>query len=216
MIQFKKTLAQLCVTGLFFMTTSIALAHTFNDVPSDAWYFDYIDTLVNDEYYQGIIDTAEYFRPGDPINRAELVKMIITAIDGLYSYEAPARPTFKDVPDNTWYYKYVEAAVQLGIVSGYTDEEGNLTGEFGPSNLVNRAEAAKIIVKAFQLPIVSHFSHPFPDVSENDWFYDYIVAAYNQGVISGYENGMFTPGDSVTRAQIAKMIILGNPIPQIN
>ncbi|MBU1911611.1 S-layer homology domain-containing protein, partial [Patescibacteria group bacterium] len=32
-----------------------------------------------------------------------------------------------------------------GLVSGFADEDGNLTGLFGPSDPVTRAEIAKIV-----------------------------------------------------------------------
>ncbi|GAF67268.1 unnamed protein product, partial [marine sediment metagenome] len=82
------------------------------------------------------------------ITRAELAKSLIIKIDGLADYEAPATPTFDDVPADAWYYDYVEAAVQLGIVSGYTDAAGNLTGLFGPGDTVNRAAMVKVVITA--------------------------------------------------------------------
>ena len=49
---------------------SVVFAQTFNDVPTDAWYYDYVEQLVND----GVIDVNDNFRPNDALNRAELVK----------------------------------------------------------------------------------------------------------------------------------------------
>ena len=86
----------------------------------------------------------------------------------------------------SWYYDYVEAAVQLGIVSGYTDAAGNLTGMFGPGDTTNRAAATKILVNAFAVPTTLTPAAPFSDVPESAWFYDYVTTAYNQSILDGY------------------------------
>lgn len=209
MIKLNNLYIFLGITISIFLFLPLVLAQTFNDVSTEAWYFDYVEEMVE----KGVVDAGGNFRPDDPINRAELVKIVITAIDGLSYYEAPARPTFDDVSINAWYYNYIEDATQLDIVKGYTDEAGNLTRKFGPSNDVTRAEAIKIIIRAFGYSIYpSPVALPFSDVSKNAWYYDYISTAYNQNIISGYENGMFGPNDNVTRAQISKIVINAWPI----
>lgn len=202
-LKLKRAVATLAAGALFASSAGIAIAQTFNDVPTDAWYYNYVEQLVDD----GVIDAADNYRPADALNRAELVKIAITAIDGLAGYEAPATPTFDDVAADAWFFDYVEAAVQLGIVNGYTDANGNLTGMFGPGDTVNRAAATKILVNAFSVPTDLTPGSSFPDVVTGDWFHDYVVTAYNQSVLDGYDNGFFGPGDPVTRAQVAKLTV---------
>ncbi|WP_370221668.1 S-layer homology domain-containing protein [Cytobacillus sp.] len=50
------------------------------------------------------------------------------------------------------------------------------------------------------------FANGFPDVSEDNRFYDEIMYLSNEGIISGYPNGRFTPGEKVTRAAAAIML----------
>ena len=199
----KRVLATASTLALLVTNGGVALAQTFKDVPTDAWYYDYVEQLVDD----GVVDAGNAFRPNDSLNRAELVKIVITAIDGLADYEAPATPTFDDVPTNAWYYDYVEAAVQLGIVEGYKNAQGNLTGKFGPSDIVNRAAATKILVNAFSVPTTLSPASKFSDVKSGAWFYDFVVTAYNQSILDGYANGKFGPSDPVTRAQVAKLVV---------
>jgi len=59
-------------------------------------------------------------------------------------------PPFSDVPPSTQFYGAILRAKTDGIVAGYTDEEGNLLGTFGPTDPVTRAEAAKILTLALQ------------------------------------------------------------------
>ena len=211
-LKFKRAIAAFAAFTLFVSTASVAVAQTFNDVPTSAWYFDYVEQLVDD----GVVDASDNYRPGDALNRAELVKMAVTAIDGLAGYEAPATPTFEDVPADAWFFDYVEAAVQLGIVNGYTDAAGNLTGMFGPSDVVNRAAATKILVNAFSVPTDLMPASVFPDVKTGAWFHDYVVTAYNQSILDGYDNGYFGPADPVTRAQVAKLVVNSqNPVERV-
>lgn len=193
------------ILSLFVLATqsTLALAPSFSDVPSDAWYRPYVDQLRD----EGIVDAGEFFRPEDGLNRAELVKMIITTIDGLEDYTPPPNPTFDDVLPGEWYTNYIEQAATLGIVTGYSDAQGNLIGLFGPGDTVNRAAATKMLIKAFDISLDTQPHSLFPDVMTSDWFHDYVLTAYNQSILDGYENGYFGPHDSVTRAQIAKLII---------
>ncbi|HEY5141632.1 MAG TPA: S-layer homology domain-containing protein, partial [Methylococcales bacterium] len=199
----KRAFITLMALSLLVSNAGVVFAQTFNDVPTDAWYYNYVEQLTN----AGVFDVTDNFRPNDALNRAELVKIVITAVDGLASYKAPATPTFDDVATSAWFYDYVEAAVQLGIVSGYTDAKGSLTGKFGPGDTVNRAAATKILVNAFKVPTTTTPASIFPDVTSGAWFYDYVVTAYNQSILDGYSNGKFGPADPVTRAQVAKLVV---------
>ncbi len=61
-------------------------------------------------------------------------------------------------------------------------------------------EKKSIPKKVLKQPIVK-----FSDVSEKAWFYKPINKLRKRGVISGYKNGKFGPGDPVTRGQMMKI-----------
>ncbi len=46
----------------------------------------------------------------------------------------------------------------------------------------------------------------YSDVSESHWAYDDIISAYVKGWISGYPGGEFKPGNSITRAEVVKIV----------
>ncbi len=101
---------------------------------------------------EGILDLSNMngtCSPNTKLNRAEIIKIVITAIDGLNSYTAPASPTYKDVKSADWYFDYVEAATQLGLVSGYKDANGSLTGKFGPTDKADQCWAYNMMKLAF-------------------------------------------------------------------
>jgi len=214
----KRVLATATTAALLVSNVGVAFAQTFKDVPTDAWYFDYVEQLVND----GVIEAGNTFNPAGTVNRAEMAKLVVTAVDGMADYEAPATPTFDDVPKSAPNFDYIEAAVQLGILAGYTDSKGNLTGKFGPGDNLNRDAAAKIIVNAFSIPTTLEPASIFSDVKEGAWYYDYVVSAYNQSVLNGYKDaagnmtGKFGPADKLNRAQVAKLIVdAQNPVERV-
>jgi hypothetical protein len=189
-----------------FFATGVATAQTnqsFNDVPPDAWFFPYVQELVED----GVVDSNfDNYRPSDLVNRAEMAKLAVEAA-GIPLETASAAP-FNDVPMGQWYTNYIYTAEKNGVVSGYKNESGALTGFYGPGNNLNRAEASKIIVNAFALPEDMSGAPHFPDVKSSDWFYIFVESNFNAGVVSGYPDGSFRPGNPINRAEIAKMVSL--------
>jgi hypothetical protein len=53
----------------------------------------------------------------------------------------------------------------------------------------------------------------FTDVPQGSTFYDYIETAFNKGIINGYGNGTFGPGDNILRGQMSKVLYLALQIP---
>lgn len=51
---------------------------------------------------------------------------------------------FSDVSQSAWFASYVQQSAEAGIVTGYEDTSGKLTGKFGPSNTITVAESLKI------------------------------------------------------------------------
>lgn len=62
-----------------------------------------------------------------------------------------------------------------------------------------------IIALALIMSICPVFA--YSDISENDNFHDAAYRLSDLKILSGYEDGTFRPYDSVTRAQVAKMIV---------
>lgn len=49
-------------------------------------------------------------------------------------------------------------------------------------------------------------ANPFRDVSESDWFYDYVTYAYEKGLMKGTEADLFEPETDVTRAMFVTVL----------
>ena len=98
-------------------------------------------------------------------------------------------------------HKNKEAIKRLarnGIINGKSESI------FEPENTMTRAEFATIIVKA--LGTETKNTGAFSDVKENDWFYGYVGAAYESGIINGVGEGLFNPHGTITRQEAAVML----------
>ena len=77
-----------------------------------------------------------------------------------------------------------------------------------PAPSQTRAATNTVPVQSTPIPTatVAHCFRTFSDVPPNSTFYSSIVCLVCRGIVSGYQDGTFRPGNSVTRGQIAKMV----------
>ncbi|MBQ6684528.1 MAG: S-layer homology domain-containing protein [Firmicutes bacterium] len=104
----------------------------------------------------------------------------------------------------TPYDEAVNALIEKGYVSGYTD------GTYRPNNNINRAEAASIIVNfvgATKEDLAAATVADFTDMDTHKWAIPAVSYAVEQGILSGYTDGTFRPGNDVTYAELAVMIV---------
>ena len=171
-------------------------AISFSDVqPTDYFY-----VPVQYLYCRGVISgyADGTFRPSNDTTRGQLSKIVVLAY-GLPAY-SPLSPTFFDVATDNPFYQYIETAYHNGIISGYAD------GTFRPGNKVTRGQLCKIIVIAAGWSSYMPPAPSFTDVPTDHPFYTYIETAHNHGIISGYIDGTFRPGNNATRGQISKIV----------
>lgn len=161
------------------------------------WASDYINQLYEEEVVSG--KSEGIFEPNGYITRAELTKIAILAFGHSVSTNVNEHP-FSDVPMNSWFAPYVEEAKRLEIIEGYP------SGGFGPNDYINRAAALKILLGAAGVD-VSKESSDFDDVPGDSWYANYVGYAADNGIVGGYGDGRFGPGDYITRAQVAKVVV---------
>jgi hypothetical protein len=73
-----------------------------------------------------------------------------------------------------------------------------------------------ILIVAIVISVVSFafaVTTSFPDVPSGHPYYAAITELASRGIIGGYDNGNFGPGDNVRRQQFAKMIVLAGGYP---
>lgn len=141
------------------------------------------------------------FYPDRYVTRAEFVKLIINAFkfntDGVLC-------TYNDVDSDSWYYTYIAAAEQAGVVTG-TDN-----GTFRPDEEISRQDMAVMLHRVLEIKLISLETVTEPVFPDGDTVSVYAQKAVNAlgaaGVINGTDGGKLSPFASATRAQAAKMI----------
>ncbi len=138
-------------------------------------------------------------------NQKLLMKKVLLGFGILILMSTPAfAGSFPDVPEDHENYEAIEYLDTNGIIDGYKD------GTFGPENLVNRAEAVKMIVGAFDIDITGSYEEVFDDVSKSEWYFPYVMSGHKESIISGYEDLTFKPASNVNLAELLKIIVLAS------
>ncbi len=101
---------------------------------------------------------------------------------------------------NHWAEKDIHQLASRMIVNG-VDEESYI-----PENEVTRAEFAAIVTRALDLP-EEGATKDFSDIKGNEWFVQNVNTAVAFEIIQGYPDGTFRPDDSITRQEVAVMVV---------
>ena len=113
----------------------------------------------------------------------------------------------KDFTDNSKinYEEAVEVMSTLGVVGGYTD------GSFNPQGTLTRGAAAKIICNLIlgttTADALTADAAPYKDVATTNVFAPYIAYCAKERIISGYADGTFRPGNTLTGYAFMKMLL---------
>ena len=106
----------------------------------------------------------------------------------------------EDAAKNAWYYEYVAAAVNAGIVHGYSDKI------FGAGVNIKREDMAAMISSIIGDTVAGREIN-FVDAGEvSEYAKAGVSKASALGVITGFEDGTFKPKAYCTRAQAAVVI----------
>ena len=197
-------------TGTFFIAQP-GLSYNaivFKDT-IDHWAKNYIEQLYRWEYVKG--RSKGVFAPNDVLSRAEFTKIALNAIgEEIDPFEDVENSPFFDVPLYAWYVPYVKRAKQLGLINGYPD------GSFKPDSPINRVEAIKILMHAFQFDLqsVGQRTDDFGDILTWEWYFPATNFAVHHRLIDGIRlpNGTiqydsFGPGRNMKRGEMAKLAV---------
>ncbi|MBW4557743.1 MAG: S-layer homology domain-containing protein [Trichormus sp. ATA11-4-KO1] len=96
-----------------------------------------------------------------------------------------------------------EAAIQKVITAKLMTNSPD--GKFYPERLINRAELAAILVKAFYLDkresVKQQEAISVPDVPRSHWAFNDIQTVLKTDIMKGYRGNLFFPNQRVTRAE---------------
>lgn len=111
---------------------------------------------------------------------------------------------FADLDVTHPYYYGIYDLYNENIIEGYKVEDQSY---FRPTQPITRAAALKILILAAKYPLETTGESPFPDIKD-DWYRPYVLTAYNQKIVNGFNDGYFYPGANVTRSEFIKMAVL--------
>ena len=166
------------------------------------WARTYIGSLAARGIVNGMGDNL--YKPDASLTRAQFLVLLAKTLEGVdVTKSAPAG--FTDVPENEWYYDYVNWGYANGIVNGMGD------GLFKPNDNITREQMCVMLCnfassQNFALPQLIEVK-PFTDqTSISPWAIDYVVTVAGSEIINGMPEGDFQPQKVANRAQAAKVV----------
>ena len=106
---------------------------------------------------------------------------------------------FNDTDDHWGKHIIIEAA-GVGLIEGYPD------GTFKPDGNIKREESIALLFRVYDDKIKTNAKCPFADVQGDEWFYDYVVSAYQEGLTEGTGENLFGVGTPITRQDMVTLI----------
>ena len=111
---------------------------------------------------------------------------------------APVFP-FTDVSENAWYGADVLSAWLSGLVDGMT------ATSYQPAGMTSRAQVVTVLWRLAGRPAPKG-SAAFSDVRSDAWYSLAVAWAAENGIVNGYENGLFRPNSAITRQELMTVL----------
>ena len=201
----KKTLRVLSVaTAATMMVGGAAFAVNADDIHGH-WAEKTLQQFIDNGWIQG---DEGGIRPDSTITRAEMAT-VVGAVEE-YTEEADVSG-YKDVAKTDWFYKQVAKIVKANVMVGVGDNK------WAPQGDVTREQAAVIMCKLNDVSVDTKANAAdiraqlsklgYTDANAvSDWAAPYILAAVQNGYMSGYPDHTLRSGNNITRAVAIVML----------
>lgn len=201
----KKTLRVLSVaTAATMMVGGAAFAVNVDDIHGH-WAEKTLQQFIDNGWIQG---DEGGIRPDSTITRAEMAT-VVGAVEE-YTEEADVSG-YKDVAKTDWFYKQVAKIVKANVMVGVGDNK------WAPQGDVTREQAAVIMCKLNDVSVDTKANAAdiraqltklgYTDANAvSDWAAPYILAAVQNGYMSGYPDHTLRSGNNITRAEAIVML----------
>ncbi|MEK4235574.1 S-layer homology domain-containing protein [Paenibacillus sp. FSL H7-0714] len=175
--------------------------HTqFNDLNNSNPFKNSILALANRSVINGYSDGS--FKAESVVTRAEFATMLNRALGILPKLEASR--SFKDVKEGAWYVSQVNAAIDAGLINGFTD------GTFRPNQEITHQEMIVMLVNALKYgemnTTVNKTSSTALPIKLPDWVKPYYVIALDNGILPTDGPFQFQLGKKTERQESAMLL----------
>ncbi len=149
--------------------------------------------------------SATMFSPSEPVSRAQMASFVARTWEAA-GRECPSSGAsyFDDVPAGSTHAAGIDCVSALGVARGTAERM------FSPSEPVSRAQMATFLANAWRQAgrtcPASDASSIFDDVAAGSTHAESIGCIAALGITRGTAAGMFSPSDTVTRAQMATFL----------
>ncbi|WP_312637206.1 S-layer homology domain-containing protein [Oscillibacter sp.] len=191
--------AMLCLTMALSLLPGLAVSAS-----AASWMEPYLEKLVSWGVMRG--DSSGNLHPDRTLTRAEFVVLVNRA----FGYDdVSATVPFRDVKAADWYYD----DINIGYTTGYFN--GTSKNTASPKSSVTREQAAVLLGRNLVLDDEPGASIDFTDSGKlSNYSRGLIRSAVTEGILSGYGDGSFRPKQSITRGQMAVLLVnaIGTPV----
>lgn len=165
----------------------------FSDVFNEHKHYLAISFVKLKKIVQGYkINGEKLFKPQNPINRAEFMKIVLLAKYSQAEIDEATNANFTDILAGEWYKKYADFGATKGFIRGYEQEDGTFT--FGGTKNISFAEAAKIVVN-----ILIEETQP-SNAEGTNWYDPYVQKLSDKNVET------YPVEKNITRGEMAAII----------
>lgn len=129
--------------------------------------------------------------------KRRLVSLVLTVclVLSLAPAALAADHPFRDVKSNDWFGEYVAYVYGEGLMRGTSD------AMFEPQTTMSRAMLVTVLWRMAGEPYSSGYC-PFYDVPDWEWYAEPVAWAWENGVVMGTSDTMFSPNNDITREQM--------------
>jgi hypothetical protein len=202
------------IAGLLVLVLLPATALAFKDLSSTHWAYPYVTKLV--EQYQIIKGYPDdTYRGNKNLTRYEFSKALVSAlgyIEKVGEVSLKAKTTkdieFTDVKSTHWAYdSLMQLVSEYQVITGYPDKT------FRGNRNLTRYEISVAMAKALTKiedvsgKMVAMKPLPLTDVPSDHWAHDHVVKLVSAGVISGYPDKTFRGNKTITRYELASLMV---------
>ncbi len=157
-------------------------------------------------YAEGICDIQyKLVRQSGTVYSVGHITVLVSDTERVLEYNP-----FADVEDGKYYYDPVLWAYEKGITAGTSDTS------FSPNKDCTRGQIVTFLWRAAGCPEPVSADNPFTDVDADDYFYQAVLWAVEQGVTAGATKTTFNPKGACNRAQVVTFMYRAAGSPTVS